>query len=400
MLTDLRYSARSLTRTPGLAAALLLTIAFGIGSNAVVHGFVRGLLTRDLPVPNSDAVVSVVAGAADGAGPVSYDDYLSIKTYSEVFEWVGAARESQGTIVVDGRSWMVRLATVTPELAVLLQLSLDERLVLSHRMRQQELRLSADMHADTIRIDGVDARVGSVAPEWLEGLYLGRPVDIWVPWAKATNQDIDRSSRTLWVIARLRAGISIDRAETLINTGPRGAGSIRIFPYSGMTPDLAHGLSRIGTLLLAAAAGVFLIACANVACLLLSRASARSQETAVRVALGASRAQLARQLLSDSVLISVAGGALGMLLAMWTTNVVPLLFFDKDAVQLVFAPDLVGISAVSAACVSITPDHEPVALWAWVAAPLVLMAAVVLASALPARRALMVDPITITRADN
>ena len=95
VLTDLRYSARSLSRTPGLAAALLQTIAFGIGSNAVVHGFVRGLLTRDLPVPNSDTVVSVVAGAADGAGPVSYDDYLSIKTYSEVFEWVGAARESQ-----------------------------------------------------------------------------------------------------------------------------------------------------------------------------------------------------------------------------------------------------------------------------------------------------------------
>jgi predicted permease len=354
VLTDLRYSARSLTRTPGLAAALLLTIAFGIGSNAVVHGFVRGLLTRDLPVPNSDAVVSVVAGAADGAGPVSYDDYLSIKTYSEVFEWVGAARESHGTIVVDGRSWMVRLATVTPELGVLFQLSLDERVVLSHRMRQHELRLSADRHADTIRIDGVDARMGSVAPEWLEGLYLGRPVDIWVPWAKATIQDIDRSSRTLWVIARLRAGISIDRAETLINSGPGGAVSVRIFPYSGITPDLTHGLSRIGTLLLAAAAGVFLIACANVACLLLARASARSQETAVRVALGASRTQLARQLLSDSVLISVAGGALGMLLAMWTTNVVPLLFFDKDAVQLVFAPDLVGISAVSAACVSIT----------------------------------------------
>ena len=141
-----------------MAAALLLTIALGIGSNAVVHGFVRGLLTRDLPVPNSDAVVSVVAGAADGAGPVSYDDYLSIKTHSEVFEWVGAARESQGPIVVDGRSWMVRLATVTPELGVLLQLSLDERVVLSHRMRQHELHLSAGMPADTIRIDGVDAR--------------------------------------------------------------------------------------------------------------------------------------------------------------------------------------------------------------------------------------------------
>lgn len=354
VLRDLRYSARSLTRTPGLAVTVVLTIAFGIGSNAAVHGFVRGLLTRDMPLPNSAAVVSVVGADADGAGPVSYDDYLSIKSYGEVFEWVGAACESQGTIVVDGRSSVVAVAAVTPELAVLFQLPLDEHVVVRYRMLQNELRPSADLRADTIRIDGVDARVGAVAPEWLEGLYLGRPIDIWMPWAEATIQHLDRSSRSVWVIARLRAGVSADRAEALLNAGPRGADSIRVFPYTGMTPDMAHGLSRIGTILSAAAAAVFLIACANVASLLLSRASARSQETAVRLALGASRGRLAMQLLSDSVLISVAGGAFGMLLALWTTNLVPLLFFDRDAAQLVFEPDLVGMIAVSGACVSIT----------------------------------------------
>ncbi len=354
VLSDLRYSARSLTRTPGLAVALVLTIAFGIGSNAAVHGFVRGLLARDMPLPNGDAVVSVVGADAEGAGPVSYDDYLSIKGYGEVFEWVGAARESQGTIVVGGRPSILPVAAVTPELAALFQLAPDERVVVSHRMRQNELRLTADVSGEAIRIDGVDARVAAVAPEWLEGLYVGRPVDIWTPWDEASLHDADRSSRSVWVIARLRAGVSIEQAETMINASCRGAASIRVVSYTGLTPDMADGLSRIGTLLRAAAAAVFFIACANVGCLLLSRASARSQETAVRVALGASRGTLARQLLSDSVLISVAGGGFGMLLAMWTTNVVPLLFFDKDAAQLVFAPDLVGIIAASAACVSIT----------------------------------------------
>ncbi len=334
--------------------ALVLTIAFGIGTNAAVHGFVRGLLAREMPLRNSDAGVSGVGAGAEGTGPVSYDDYLSIKAHGEVFEWVGAARESQGTIVVGGRVSITPVAAVTPELAALFQLSPDERVVVSQRMRQNELRLTADVSGETIRIDGVDARVAAVAPEWLDGLYLGRPVDVWTLWDDASLQDDDRRSRSVWVLARLRAGISINRAETLINAGRRGATSIRVFSYTGMTPEVADGLSRIGTLLRAAAAAVFFIACANVACLLLSRASARSRETAVRVALGASRGTLARQLLADSILISVAGGAFGILLAMWTTNVVPLLFFEQDAAQLVFAPDRAGIILTAAACVSIT----------------------------------------------
>ena len=104
----------------------------------------------------------------------------------------------------------------------------------------------------------------------------------------------------------------------------------------------------------AAAGAVFFIACANVATFLLSRASARSHETSVRVALGASRGQLAKQLLSDSVLISMAGGAFGMLFALWTSNIVPALFYAQDAEQLVFAPDLLGIVAASAACAGVT----------------------------------------------
>ena len=116
--------------------ALVLTIAFGIGTNAAVHGFVRGLLAREMPLRNSDAVVSVVGAGAEGTGPVSYDDYLSIKAHGEVFEWVGAARESQGTIVVGGRVSITPVAAVTPELAALFHLSPDERVVVSQRMRQ------------------------------------------------------------------------------------------------------------------------------------------------------------------------------------------------------------------------------------------------------------------------
>jgi ABC-type lipoprotein release transport system permease subunit len=109
------------------------------------------------------------------------------------------------------------------------------------------------------------------------------------------------------------------------------------------TPEMAAGLARITALLRAVATAVFVIACANVASLLLSRASARSQETSVRVALGASRAQLTRRLLADSMVVAVAGGAIAALLTAWTMMLVPVLFFAEDAELLIFAPDTVGI---------------------------------------------------------
>ena len=115
-----------------------------------------------------------------------------------------------------------------------------------------------------------------------------------------------------------------------------------------MTPEMASGLARVSTLLRAAAMAVFAIACANVASLMLSRASARSRESSVRVAIGASRAQLTRQLLADSIVVAMLGGAAGALLTAWTTMLVPVLFFAEDAEQLVFEPATTSIVAIVA----------------------------------------------------
>ena len=120
------------------------------------------------------------------------------------------------------------------------------------------------------------------------------------------------------------------------------------------TPEMAIGLAQISALLRAVATAVFVIACANVASLLLSRASARSHETSVRVALGVSRAQLTRQLLADSMVVAVAGGAMGGLLTAWTTMLVPVLSFEEDAEQLVFAPDAASILFIIAIGILLT----------------------------------------------
>jgi predicted permease len=351
---DLWYSARSLTRTPGWAVPLLVTIALGIGSNAAVYGFVRGLITLDLPLAGIDTLVSLFALDAYGAaGPLSYDDYRSLQDLG-AFESVGAARESQDNVVLADRSSLMPVAAVTSELANMLQLPLDGGVVISHRVWQTEFDRKGDVRGGPIRVGGADTRVAGVAPDWLEGLYQGREVDVWVLLRDDSRHGLDRTSRTLSVLGRRRSAQSVEETQRIVNARDNDAEPIAVLPYTGLMPDYAAGMVRVGTLLRAAAAAVFLIACANVASLLLARASARSHETSVRVALGAGRGRLTGQLLSDSVLISVIGGAAGLLLAMWTVNIIPALLFDQDAEDLVFAPDVNGIVAMAAACAAMT----------------------------------------------
>jgi hypothetical protein len=152
------------------------------------------------------------------------------------------------------------------------------------------------------------------------------------------------------VLGRLRSGIQESQAQTALNANRTDATRIVVMPYTGTMPDAAGGMRRVGLLLSAASGVVFLIACANVATFLLARASARSRETAVRVALGASRRRLAAHLLADSIVLSVAGAAMGLLLAIWMAGVLPAFLFDQDAEQLRFVPDAIGSIAVAGVC--------------------------------------------------
>ena len=150
-------------------------------------------------------------------------------------------------------------------------------------------------------------------------------------------------------------GVSAAEAQAAIDgVSWPGNEAIAVIAYTGQTPEAAGGMRRVGALLQLAATAVFLIACANVAAFLLTRASARARETAVKVAIGARRRQLIRQLLIDSTLIAVLGGAAGFILATWIADAVPLMFFDQDADRLVFAPDASGIALTAILCIVIT----------------------------------------------
>jgi hypothetical protein len=351
---DLRYSARSLVRTPGWTLPLLLTIALGIGTNAAIQGFVRGSIAPRIPLPGVDALVCVFDIDARGeAGPLSYAEYLAIRARADVFESLGAVRESPGRVVLGDAASLLPIAAVTPEVADTLGLELDRGVVVSDRLRRSARVDAGELRGQAIRVADRDTTVAGIAPDWLEGLYRSRPVDVWVQVDDSTAAAAGGTSGRVWVLGRLRAGVSIDRARAALATVRGGAGVLAVEPYTGETPEGAGGVGRIGLLLRAAAALVMVIACANVASFLLSRASARSPATAVRAAFGAPGPRLARQVLADAVLIALAGGASGLLLAAWTVDIVPALLFARDAEQLVFAPDLRGIAAATVVCAGI-----------------------------------------------
>lgn len=352
-LLNLRYSARSFIRRPGLALALLFTIALGLASYVSVHGFVRGLTRPSSPLGSLDRLVSVFGRDPDGeTGPLSKQQYLYAKSRHDIFQWLGAARVSPGTVAMAGQTALVPIAAVTPNLAGVFALPLDEGVVISHRIWQSDFDAAADVRGKEIQIDGVTARISGVAPEWLEGIYRDRPVVVWMPLQQEVLQQPHDRSRNLWVLARLNRDISPSEAQAALQPKHR-ASELAVVRYTGMMPETAAGISRVGTLLEFAGGAVFFIACINVGLFQVGRAFMRFHETALRVALGAGRTQLVHGLLSDSLLISVAGGALGMLLALWTSYLVPALLYDQDARQLIFAPGVFSTAEASAVCVGI-----------------------------------------------
>lgn len=343
ILSGVWYSARSFSRTPGLTLSLLVTIALGTGSSVAIQGFVRGLSPRDYPLRDPRRVVSLFSrNEGNGAGPLTYADFNALRKQSARFEWIGAARLTQASVTLAGQPRLVTIGAVTPELAVLLEIPLKGGVVLSHHTWQNEYSSKPDARGERLRLNRADFHIDGIAPDWLEGIYRGQPVDLWIPLDVETLRS---GGGNLWGVGRLRSNEPVDRIEI---------GGILLRPYTGAPPDMGEGLARVNTLLSLAAAAIFCIAAVNVVTLLLGRASARSQETSLRIALGARASQLVGDLLSDSIVLSVVGGAGGLILALWTSKVVPALLFEQDASFLIFAPQLSTVVATSAVCAGIT----------------------------------------------
>lgn len=332
----------------------MLTIALGVGSNVSVFGFVQGLIHPRFPAQDEGRIVSIfVQDKTHAAGPLARHQFQMLRSHSDAFVWIDGARIAPTNVNLGGGSEIAIVGAVMPNLAKALSLPQDGGVTISRRMWQREFGNNVSVAGQRIQINETRLPITGIAPDRLEGLYRDQVVDLWTPLPTVSFQGQDQDSRDVWVLARIRDGVSVGEAQRDIRQQLGDAAGIYLASYSGASPTMAWGLSQIGTMLEFASVAVFFVACCVVASLLLGRALRRIHTMSINVALGATRFDLMMESLTDCMVVSLVGGALGLLLAIGTARILPSLLFAEDAERLVFAPRLYSILLSSLVCVGI-----------------------------------------------
>jgi putative ABC transport system permease protein len=341
---DLNYAFRTLAKAPGFTAVALLTLALGIGANTAMFTVISAVLLRPLPFSAPERLVGLVSvtlrnGADDNA---SYPDFVDWRERSQSFEDLAVFRTDGATLTGAGTTLRVSIAVAsaalfkvlgaTPSLGRSFTSEEDkpgadggtDAVILSHGLWQQQFGSDPHVLGQTIRLDGKDLSVVGVMPTGFQFPIQTEPPDVWTTIAyDSAGKDAmttQRGAHYLEVTGRLKMGVTPAQAQAEMSTivgalnkqypenYPRG---IRVVPeLDRLVGDVRPALF----ILLGAVGCVLLIACANVANLLLARGTSRRREIAIRSALGASRARVIRQVLTESVVLSFLGGALGLCL--------------------------------------------------------------------------------------
>jgi predicted permease len=343
---DTRFAVRTLLRSPGFTIAAVVALALGIGATTAIFSVVDAVLLRPLPYADPDRLTVVLHGGRDPVAPANYLDW---RREASAFTRMGAAEYWQTNLSGGDRPERVLGLHVTADILPLLGVppllgrvfapeedaaGRDHVVVLGYRIWQRRFGGDPSVVGRTVALDGAAYAVVGVMPRGFEfPPFWATGAELWGPLPLG-DRATSRQARSLRVFGRLRDDSSVEKARAEIQTitarlEQAYPASNRDVVVRGLDDTVVGGVRHALLILLGAVGFVLLIACANVAHMLLARGAARRREIALRVALGASRARVVRQLLTESVLLASAGGLLGLGLAAWMIRTIVALSRDS-----------------------------------------------------------------------
>jgi len=340
LLQDVRYGVRQLLRKPAFTAIVIGTLAVGIGANTAVFSVLKGVFLDPLPFEDPHELTYVWHGSTDGGccGPLSGPDFTDLRAATETFEDIAVMSGFSTNLNADGEPAVVAGARITPSMFDLIgtapvmgrsfveddQMPGSRVVVLSDGLWRNRLGGDPSIIGSTIRLDRESHTVVGVMPPGFNVPSAWQFNQNWDVYFPLTTEYLEEGRGSHWLLAigRLESGVSIETADTELKS--ISAALEERYPDTNTEKTTyvqsmhERVMGRVGTqliLLLSAAGFMLLIVCGNVASLLLSRATARQTEMAVRASVGAGRGRIIRQLLTESLLLSVIGGAAGITLA-------------------------------------------------------------------------------------
>ncbi len=358
LLQDIRFGVRMLTRSPIVTLVAVLTLALGIGANTAIFSTLNGLFLRPLPVANADRLTALAGQTkgVDGVGNFSWLEYKDIRSQANGFYDVVGYNLNLVGFDADGKSDTIVVSFVSGNYFPALglkpaagrfisgeeteKLGSAPEVVLGYGLWKKRFNEDPSVIGKQIKLSGKPATIVGVAPKGFHGLYSLVEMQAYLPmgmrtnWSDkqaATNFWTRRDSRQIIVLAYLKPGMSMQQAQSSLNVVTQRWAqqypedkdfSALTFPerLSRPEPDPSNGIVIVGVLFMVLAGLVLLLACTNVANIVLVRSTARAREMAVRAALGAARTRLVRQLMTESIVLAALGGAVGLLIGTWASN--------------------------------------------------------------------------------
>jgi putative ABC transport system permease protein len=375
---DLRYGARSMWRAPGFTAVAVIALALGIGANAAVFSVVNAVLLRPLAYKDSKQLVTILHRGTDPVAPANYIDWRdqsrSFETMSAADYWtpnltnsdppehLWALKVTQSTFPMLGVApFLGRWFAVGEDLK-----GAEHEVILGYRLWQRRFGSDPNILGRTITLDGeAYAIVGVMPADFKFAPFWATRAELWAPNVLA-DRVATRGGNSLRVFARLKPGVTIAQAQAELSAiaarlEKQFPGTNREVTVTRLREKVVGRIETSMLVFLGAVGFVLLIACANVAHMLLARTAARQKEIAVRTALGAGRLRLVRQFLTENLLLAAIGGSIGLLLAVWGTRALVALSppeiprLDTVSIDARVILFLIGISALTSVCFGLAP---------------------------------------------